>query len=81
MDHRICPICEVEMTNDHLCSDYDLSNFSIELELLELSFPLEPYDDHVSDRNHEHYISPYTAERNPIGLNMRRRSAPLFLRL
>ena len=81
MDHRICPICEIEMTHDHKCSDYDYSNFSIELELLELSFSLEPYDDYTEKQTDEHFISPYTAERNPIGINMRKRPAPLFLRL
>jgi len=81
MDQKICPICEVEMMNDHKCSDYDCSNFSIELELLDLPFPLEPYDDQIVSEKSEHYISPYTAERNPIGINMRKRLSPLFLRL
>ena len=41
MEPIICPICDVEMSHDHNCLHSNISNFSLELELLGLSFALE----------------------------------------
>ena len=54
-----CPICDIEMTQPHYCLDYDFSNFSIELELLDLPFSLEPYGSYV-----EQLVSP--VETDPV---------------
>ena len=44
-----CPICDIEMTQPHYCPDYDFTKFSIELELLDLPFSLEPYGHDAGD--------------------------------
>ena len=81
----------MEMTRDHNCFDYDFSNFSIELELLDLSFSLEPYgpaeDDYsplyVAEDNTPNYYSPSRApsNRSPANFGMRRKPVPMFLRM
>ena len=76
MSQRICPVCEMEMTRDHNCSDYKFSSFSIELELLDLSFNLEPYGS-----SEDHHSPLYVAENNSIEYNMPNKPVPLFLRL
>ena len=77
MNHIICPICEVEMTQDHQCSDYVFSSFSLELELLGLSSEIEPYDDNAE----ESFYSPYVRERNLTSFDRRTKPIPRFLRL
>ena len=77
MSHAICPICEVEMTQDHHCSDYIFSSFSLELELLGLASEIEPY----GDRAEEDAFSPYVRERNLTGFDSRAKPVPRFLRL
>ena len=44
MAHRKCPICEVEVTQAHDCTQSEVFNFSLELELLGLPFVLDAYD-------------------------------------
>ena len=77
MAHKICPICEIEMTQDHYCPDYNFSNLSLEMELLDLSFELEPYESLAN----EHTFSPFVPEHDLININMQSKSVPLFLRL
>ena len=79
MNHDICPICEMELTHDHHCSDYVFSSFSIELELLELTanIGLEPYDDYIEENTY----SPRIQERNLTSFDTRKKPVPLFLRL
>ena len=83
MAPRICPICEIEFAHDHNCLDYDFSKFSIELELLDLPFDLEPYGP-----VEEPVIAAVAAEevperrkRNYEGFSLKSKPAPLFLRL
>ena len=78
-----CPICEVETIEPHKCHHSDVLNFSLELELLGLTFDLEPY--HQSAVS-EQPIFPFAPERNPernslIGKGLRASSIPLFLRM
>ena len=78
MAYKICPICEVEITQAHDCMQNDFSNFSLELELLGLPFLLEPYD--TAD---EYLITPapYITERSLADSIIRGRPVPLFLRM
>ena len=76
MTHRICPICEKDITQAHDCFDYDYPNFSIELELLDLPFDLEPYGCKT-----EQTVTHFVPERTPGGFSARRKPVPLFLRL
>ena len=74
--NKICPICEVEMANDHSCFDYNFSDISLEMELLDLSFKLEPYG--TAEEDNVHHFEP---EYNAINIDMKSRSVPFFLRL
>ena len=83
MAGNMCPICEIEMTNNHRCVDYDVRNFSIELELLDLPFSLEPYGP-----VEEPLVSRVVEDDEPAKLtrsfevfSMNKKPAPLFLRL
>jgi len=77
MNHIICPICDVELTPDHHCSDYEFSGFSLELELLGLASGIEPYDDFIDEKS----FSPYIQERSLTSFDKRKKPVPLFLRL
>ena len=78
MAYKICPICEVEITQAHDCMQNDFSNFSIELELLGLPFVLEPYD-----LAGEYLITPdpFIPERSLADSIVRGRPVPSFLRM
>ena len=78
MTHKICPICdrEITITLVHDCFDYDCPNFSIELELLGLPFDLEPYN-----LNRSRKVTYFAPERSTGGFIFRRKHVPLFLRL
>jgi len=43
MAQKYCPVCEEVIFQTHDCLHSEITNFSIELELLELPFGLEPY--------------------------------------
>ena len=88
MAYDTCPVCEAVMTKDHICFEYDSSEFSIELELLGLPFSLEPYP------QVEEKMVPYVVTETPIrheqteraglgflGISVNKRPSPLFLRL
>ena len=77
MSHIICPVCDVEMLPDHICSDYEFTSFSLELELLGLSFGIEPYDDYIDENTY----SPHIQEHSLTSFDMRKKPVPLFLRL
>jgi len=79
MNHTICPICEVEMTQDHQCSDYVFSSFSLELELLGLDSGIVPYSDYIEENPYSPYFT--VQERNLTGFDRRTKPVPLFLRL
>ena len=76
MAYKICPICEVEITQAHDCMQNDFTNFSLELELLGLPFVLEPYD-----LSGEFLIAPipYIAERSLADSIISGRHVPSFL--
>ena len=83
----ICPICDAELSPDHYCLD-DFSNFSIELELLDLPFSLEPYT-----QNNEYQVTNMVTEipgyldreerppRSFSDSNIFNKPSPIFLRL
>ena len=82
MASKICPICKVDMSNDHDCFSFDASSFSLELELLGLPFDLEPYGPI------EESAAPAIAQDPPElpsrsfeGFGVKSQPAPLFLRL
>ena len=88
MAYDVCPICDAMMTHDHVCFENELSNISIELELLGLPFSLEPY------AQVEEPMVPYVVSETPVrteqiervgfsflGINKNERPSPLFLRL
>ena len=76
MANYICPICEVEPAQEHDCSDYNLSSFAFELELLGIQFLLEP-DDSRDGQSSAHFLP----DRSSAGNGIRSKMAPLFLRL
>ena len=89
MADRICPICDKEMSDGHDCVLFDVSEFSIELELLGLPFDIEPYgqiEEQVS-KIEEPAVSPDLADssdrpaRSYNSFGIGGDSAPLFLRL
>ena len=89
MTNYLCPICGAGVTQAHDCSDYILTNFSLELELLRLPFDLEPYAP-ASEPYHLQNISAINTKRNSqrtgaerilANFNMHNRPVPLFLRL
>jgi hypothetical protein len=75
MARSICPICDAEVLQAHDCADYDFTKLSIELELLDLSFDLEPYKQPTV------YTGSHYAPQRSSAVGEQKRPAPLFLRM
>ena len=76
MASGVCPICASETKRAHDCFENDYSKVSIELELLQLSFPLEPYD-LPADYTSTHHVP----GRNTFSNNSGKKPTPMFLRM
>ena len=76
MANKTCPICDAEILQNHDCLDYDFSKLSIEMELLDLSFKLDPYE-LPAEYTGSHHLPDRKA--NTDGEEKRR--APHFLRM
>jgi len=79
MQTRICSICDAINESGHKCADYLVSKISIEMELLDLTFTLEPYEDDNSSS-----FSHYTGNRSNTASYVREdsfKSKPMFLRM
>ncbi|MCL2045315.1 MAG: hypothetical protein FWG88_02895 [Oscillospiraceae bacterium] len=76
MSMKTCPICDAEILKEHNCADYDFSKISIEMELLDLNFDLEPYE-----APSEYIGSNRLPARKANADGEEKRSAPMFLRM
>ena len=71
-----CPICGKEMFPDHDCLHSDIPNFSIEMELLDLS--LEPI---AEPELYVIPVVPVSPKRSFVDEHIGMRAVPLFLRM
>ena len=86
-----CPLCDKNLTNDFFWLQHECSRFSIEMELLDLPFSLEPYGQpeecFVSALKTDIKKIPEYSVRSErkssgfLGISTQKRPSPLFLRL
>ena len=83
MTHCVCPICDTEVYSSRDCSHHDPPSFSLELELLNLSFDLEPYGrEEELDKPSPIVLPERNSKRTPFLVRTSKiSSVPLFLRL
>ena len=75
MARKTCPICEVEITQAHDCTQGELFKFSLELELLELPFVLDAYD-----LTGIPLIAPLSSDHSSESISISK-TVPFFLRI